>query len=128
MMDGDNHGSHGLAGLLGRIGRLALGGVQTRIELLAVEWQEERLRFAGLLFRALALLFLGVMGALLLTATVIFLFPERSRVYVAAVLGVLYLCGALIAWLSLKSSLHREPFAASVDQMKKDRLWLESQK
>ena len=128
MRDGANHGPNGLASLLGRVGRLALGGIQNRVELLAVEWQEERLRFAGLLFRAMALLFLAAMGLLLLTATVIFLVPQGSRVFVMVLLTLLYLCGAFVAWLGLKSALKREPFEASIDQVKKDRLWLESLK
>ena len=128
MRDGDNHRVPSLSGLLGRIGRLALGGIHNRVELLAVEWQEERLLFAGLLFRAIALLFLGVMGALLVTATIILVVPPKSRILVTGLLALLYLCGATITWLSLKSALKREPFSASIDQVKKDRLWLESLK
>jgi uncharacterized membrane protein YqjE len=128
MRDGDNHRAPRLPALLGRIGRLALGGLQNRVELLAVEWQEERFRFASLLFRAIALLFLGVTGALLVTATIILVVPPNSRIYATAVLALLYLCGAAVTWGSLKSALKREPFQASIDQVKKDRLWLESLK
>jgi uncharacterized membrane protein YqjE len=128
MMAADNHQSLSMAGLLGRIGRLALGGLQNRVELLAVEWQEERLLFARLLFRALALLFLAIMGAILATATIILLVPESARVWVTAVLALLYLCGAVGTWLGLKSALKHEPFGASIGQVKKDRLWVESLK
>jgi uncharacterized membrane protein YqjE len=128
MMAADNHQSLSVAGLLGRIGRLALGGLQNRVELLAVEWQEERLLFAKLLFRALALLFLAIMGAMLVTATIILIVPDSSRVWVTAVLALLYLCGAAGTWLGLKSALKHEPFGASIDQVKKDRLWVESLK
>jgi uncharacterized membrane protein YqjE len=128
MMAADNHHSSSLTGLLGRIGRLALGGLQNRVELLAVEWQEERLLFAKLLLRALALLFLGIMGAMLITGTIILLVPESSRVWVTALLALLYLCGAAGAWLGLKSALKHEPFGASIDQVKRDRLWVESLK
>jgi len=68
------------------------------------------------------------MAALLLTLTIILAVPEHSRVLVTAILGVLYLCGAVLVWLGLSASLKREPFAASMDQVKKDRLWLESLK
>jgi uncharacterized membrane protein YqjE len=128
MRNGDDHRLPGLAALLHRLGRLVLGGIENRVELLAVEWQEERLRFASLLLRAIALLFLGVVGALLVTATIILLVPPKSRVYVTALLALLYLAGAAVTWFSLKSALKREPFAASIDQVKKDRLWLESLK
>jgi len=128
MRDGDNHVQASLATLAGRIGRLALGGIQNRIELLAVEWQEERLRFASLLFRALAFLFLGFMGMLLITATIIFVVPSSARVYVTAGLAVLYLAGAAFSWFALNSAMKHEPFSASVDQVRKDRVWIESLK
>jgi uncharacterized membrane protein YqjE len=127
-MTGPNHTSPSLASLVGRVSRVALRGLQTRVELLAVEWQEERLRLAEVLFRAVALVFLTTMGAILLTATIIFLFPPQARIYVTAVLALLYLFGAAGAWAGLKAGLKREPFTESIDQVKKDRVWLETLK
>ena len=127
-MTGPNHKSPTLATLVGRVGRIALRGLQSRVELLAVEWQEERLRLAEVLFRAVALLFLTTMGVILLTATLIFLFPAQVRIYVTAVLAVLYLFGAAGAWAGLKAGLKREPFTESIEQVKKDRVWLETLK
>lgn len=124
----DDHRLPGLLTLVGRLGRTGLGALQNRFELLVVEWQQERARLAGLLVWVVSLLFLGIMGVMLLTATVIFLFAEELRVYVAAGFTVLYLVGAAGAWLALRSRLKREPFTDSLDQLKKDRLWLESLK
>jgi uncharacterized membrane protein YqjE len=123
-----NHKSPSLATLFGRLSRVALRGLQNRVELLAVEWQEERLRIAELVAKAIAMVLLTTMGALLLTATIIFLFPPAARIYVTAVLALLYLFGAAGAWAGLKASLKREPFSESIDQVKKDRVWLESLK
>jgi uncharacterized membrane protein YqjE len=78
--------------------------------------------------RAAAFVFLAAMGVLLLTATIIFLCPAGVRVYVTGGLALLYLLGAAGAWLGLKEGLRREPFADSIDQVKKDRLWVESLK
>ncbi len=125
-MVGNNHNSSGAVGVLGRFGRTALRAIDTRVELLAVEWQEERLRFRDLLLWAVALLFLVLIGALLVTAAIIFLFPEDLRVYITAAIGLLYLCGAVAAWFRLKSGLKKEAFAQSIDQVKKDKVWLES--
>jgi uncharacterized membrane protein YqjE len=125
-MTGNNHNSPGLSTILGRMGRLALRGLQNRVELMAVEWQEERLRLAELLVRGIVLIFLATMGALLLTATVIFVFPAGARIYVTAGLALLYLFAAAGAWAGLKARLKREPFSESIDQVKKDRVWLES--
>jgi uncharacterized membrane protein YqjE len=46
--------------------------------------------------------FLAVMGALLLTATIIFLFPDEFRIYAALGFALLYIigAGAAIVWLS----------------------------
>lgn len=125
-MAGNNHNSPSLTTLLGRVGRVAIRGLQNRVELIAVEWQEERLRLTELLVRAILLVFLATVGALLLTATAIFLFPPGARIYVTAVLALLYLFGAAGAWAGLKAGLKREPFSESIDQVKKDRVWLES--
>jgi uncharacterized membrane protein YqjE len=127
-MTGGNHNSPGLGTLLGRAGHAALRSIHNRVELLAVEWQEERLRFAHMLLLAMVVVFLATMGALLLTATIIFLFPEGARIYATAVLALLYLLGAVGAWLALRTALKREPFNESINQVKKDRLWLESLK
>jgi uncharacterized membrane protein YqjE len=118
----------GLMTLFGRLFRTIRGAAQNRLELFAVEWQEERARLTGLLIWGMLLLFLGIMGMLLLTATIIFLFREDLRIYVAAIFAVLYLLGAVVAFFGLKSLLKQEPFAETIDQAKKDRVWLESLK
>jgi len=128
MIAENNHNSPSLAALVGRVARVALGGLRTRAELLAIELQEERLRLTQLVLWSMVLVFLGILGALLLTATIIFLFPEDARIYVMAAFAVLYLLGAAAVSVVVKSLLKREPFSESIDQVKKDRLWLESLK
>lgn len=125
-MGGDTQGAPGIGRLVGRLVRTTLGAVQNRFELLTLEWQEERARLADLLVWLVGLLFLIMMGALLLTATIIFLFPEHLRVYVAAGFAVLYLAGAAGAWLGVKSVIGREPFSESVEQARRDEKWLKS--
>jgi uncharacterized membrane protein YqjE len=127
-MTGNNHKQRGLGAILGRIGSTALRAVNTRVELLTIEWQEERLRLRDMLVWGVAFLFLVLMAALLITATIIFLFPPEYRVAVTGVIGLLYLAGAIVAWSRLRGGMKREPFADSIEQVKKDRLWLESLK
>jgi uncharacterized membrane protein YqjE len=121
-----NHSSPGLPTLLGRLTRTGLGALRNRFELLTVEWQQERIRLRQMLVWAVGLLFLGMMGIFLLTATIIFLFPEEQRLYAAAGFAVLYLIGAAVAWFGLRSVLKREPFEATIDQARKDQAWLEN--
>lgn len=121
-----NHQPPGFIGLVRRFAATGTGALQNRVELLAVEWQEERARLTELLMWAVGFMFLGIMGTLLLTATIIFLLPVEWRLYAAAGFTVLYLVGAVGAWFGLKALLRHEPFTATIDQVQKDRVWLES--
>jgi uncharacterized membrane protein YqjE len=116
----------GLAGLAGRLARTGLGAVRNRIELFAVEWQEERARLTELIIWLAGLLFLGMLGVLLLTFTIIFLFPPEYRLYVAGAFTLLYLIGAGVALAGVKSVLKHEPFSETIDQARKDGAWLDS--
>jgi uncharacterized membrane protein YqjE len=118
----------GLLRLVRRFGRTLLGAVHNRAELLAVEWQEEKARLMELLFWTVGLMFLAIMGLLLLTLTVIFLFPPEWRLYVTGGFTVLYFAAAAGACVAVRRLLKQEPFAETTGQIKKDRAWLESLK
>ena len=115
----------GLGTLGRRLGRTALGALENRGELLMVEWQQEKERLLQLIICAFGLMFLGMMGLLLLSATIIFLFREEYRLFVAAGFTVLYLGGAAFLFFSLKSLLKQEPFEETLTQFKKDRALLD---
>ncbi|HEV2391699.1 MAG TPA: phage holin family protein [Verrucomicrobiae bacterium] len=124
----DNPDAPGLTALAGRLARTGLSAVENRLELLVVEFQEERIRITELLLWAFSLMFAGLLAALLFTATIILLFRPGLRLYVAAGFTVLYLLAALLAWLGLRSALKHEPFSATLEQARKDREWIESLK
>jgi uncharacterized membrane protein YqjE len=65
-------------------------------------------------------------GLLLLTATIILLFPAELRIYAFAGFAVLYFIGAVVAFFNVKALLKHEPFAESISQVRKDSVWLES--
>jgi uncharacterized membrane protein YqjE len=121
----DNNESTGLGTLVNRLGRTALGALENRGELLAVEWQEEKAHLIQLVVLAVALLFLAMLGMLALSATIIFLFPPEYRVYAAAGFTVLYLAAAVAVFFSMKSILKHEPFSESLKQIRKDRALLD---
>jgi len=127
-MAADNNHSPGLMTLVSRLACTGLGAARNRLELLAVEWQEERLRMMHLLGWAVGFVFASVLAGLLFTATILFLFREDLRIYVAAGFTVLYALGAVGAWIGLRGVLKREPFTDSLDQARKDRDWIESLK
>ena len=117
-----------LGSLLNSMGRTTIGCLQNRGELLAVEWQEEKAHVAELLVWTVGVLFTGIMTALLLTATIVFLFPPPWRIYALGGFTLLYLIGGIVAWTTLKRLLKHQPFSESLNQVKKDALWLESLK
>lgn len=87
-------------GLFASTRRLVGAGLelaQVRIELLAVELEQEKGRvFDGLMWAALALLLLSV-GVLLLTGLLVMLFWDGYRLPALAVLGLLFVGGGLAA-------------------------------
>ena len=123
-MSDDNH-TTGLGTLAGRLGRTVLGALENRSELLVVEWQQEKARLTQLLILSVGLMFLGMMGALLLTATIIYLFHEEYRLYVAAAFTILYLGGAGFVFFKLKALVNEEPFSETLKQLRKDRSLLD---
>ncbi len=117
------------SGLLSSVRKLldsGLAAVQNRAELLAVEFQEEKEHTTGLVMWITLCLFFGIMTVLVLTATIILIFSEEWRVYVAGALTLLYLIGAIWAVLGLKARLKNRamPFSSTVEEIKKDREWL----
>jgi uncharacterized membrane protein YqjE len=122
----DNNNHPGLAALGEKLLGTGLGALRNRGELLVVEWQQEKARLTELLVLAVGLLFLAIMAMILLTATIIFLFHEGVRLYVAAGFTVLYLAGATWAVFGIRSLVKREPFSETLNQVKKDGECLES--
>ena len=116
----------GVVPLLRKIAGTGLGALKNRTELLLVELQEEKERLIAAFVWSAALMFFAFMGLLLLTATIIFLFPEAYRLWAAAGFTVLYLAGAVASVFIIKSMLKHVPFAESIEQVRKDGEWLET--
>jgi len=122
----NNHHAPTLVTLARRIGRTGLGLLQNRGELLLIELQEEKGRAIGLLIGAMALIFAGAMALVLVTATIIFIVPKPARIYVAGGFILLYVLGAIFAFISIRSQLKRAPFGQTLAELKKDQAWLQS--
>ncbi len=124
MVDNDHHPA--LAQLAGRLLGTSAGTLRNRGELLLLEWQQEKARLTELLILAVGVLFLGIMALMLLTATIIFLFPEDRRLWAAAGFTVLYLGATIWAVLGIKSSIKKQPFSETLNQVRKDGECLQS--
>ncbi len=100
----------------------------TRLELLANELQEERLRLTQMLLFASFALFCFGMGILLLTAFIVVLFWDDHRLAALGALSALFLAlGTLMAMLLRgKAQTKSRLFSASLAELANDRERLET--
>jgi uncharacterized membrane protein YqjE len=117
------------AGLLASLRRLLATGagiLQTRLELLAVELEEEGERLRGLLLHALVALFFLGFGILLLTLFMVVVFWDTHRVAVLGAVTAAYLSIGVYATLMVRYKLKTRPrlFAATLAELGKDREYL----
>jgi uncharacterized membrane protein YqjE len=112
----------GLLESLKRLAGTSLAIVQTRLELLSNELEEERLRIRQLLFYGSVALFLFGMATLLLTVFIVVLFWDSYRLQVLGGLTVLFLCAGLLAWNALLRAKRERPrlFSASLAELADD--------
>ena len=114
---------------LRKLADLALATVQNRLELFAVELQEEKCRLVEVIILAGTVIALGTIAITLLTITVVLACWENGRLIALLGMSVLYLVGAGLAYRSLKARLTRDhPFTSSALELEKDRACLESPK
>ena len=100
--------------------------VSTRLELLANEVQEERLRLMQMLLSALFGLFCFGLGILLLTVFIVILFWDSQRLLVVGGLSLLFFGLAVWIGVSLRNQAHTRAklFSASLAEFARDREFL----
>jgi uncharacterized membrane protein YqjE len=114
------------AGLLGSVRTLAttlVTALQTRIELLATEFEEERILLTRLWLLATVALFLFVLSVLTATLFIVVLFWDTHRLGAIGVLFLLFLLGGCaVAWYARKQARARPRlFSATLRELAKDR-------
>jgi uncharacterized membrane protein YqjE len=113
-------------GLLGSVKRLLSSGVSvvsTRLELLANEWEEERLRLAQMLLFSMAALFFLATGMLLLVALVVMIFWDEHRLAAVGILSLLFLLagGGMVVLVNSLLTRGTKLFSASLEELSRDR-------
>jgi uncharacterized membrane protein YqjE len=110
-----------------RLASNAVGAVQNRIELFALELREEKNQAVSVLIWVCAAVLCGLMALFAITATVILFVPPGARPYVAGGFAVLYLALAVVAYLRARARMKDEtpPFSATIDELRKDHEWLQ---
>jgi uncharacterized membrane protein YqjE len=112
----------GLVGSITRLGRTALALLRTRLELLATEIEEERIRFAGLALLVAAIAFCLQMAVLLGVILIVVLLWESHRVITLGVLAGAFLVVGVGLFLWLRHRLRTRPrmFASTLGELAKD--------
>jgi uncharacterized membrane protein YqjE len=99
---------------------------ENRLELLAVELQEEHERLLHAFLLGLGVAASGLLSGLTLTAAIVVLWWDDSPVAVLLTLAVLYgVAAACLCWRLNALLRDWQTFAASLDQLRKDRASLE---
>jgi uncharacterized membrane protein YqjE len=126
--DPDAGQSPGLLTSLQRLMETLLEILQTRVEIVATEFEEERVRLRELVvFGILTLFFVGV-GLTLLTLFIVVLYWDSHRVAVLGGVAFLYLGLGGLTGIILYRRLRSRPrlFAATLSELTKDRDQLSS--
>jgi uncharacterized membrane protein YqjE len=128
MAEGDSSAT----GILGSVRRLAdtfLSTVQNRVELFAVELQEEKCWLISTLLWAVALIFFGGLAVLLVVGTIVYLSPDSARPWVLGVFSAVFVYLGINAFVGFRGSWREKPPALSdtVGELKKDIEWIRSQ-
>ncbi len=124
-MDDPQHEPDGLLATGKRILRSVGDLVQSRLELLLLELKEERIRLLDALLLVAACGVCALMTLASLTFTLVVIFWEH-RGLVLAGLTLAYGAGAVASFWTLRNRLRAwQSFAATLDQIKKDRACLQ---
>jgi uncharacterized membrane protein YqjE len=101
----------------------ALALVQNRLQLFAVELQEEKVRLFDLLLRLAAVAVLGLLALIAATATIVVWLWDTSPTLVLAVITLIYAVAAALIWAGVRKRLRDgpTPFADTLGEFKKDR-------
>jgi len=105
-----------------RLAGTLLAIIQTRLELLSNELEEERLRVAQMLFYGSVTLFLFGMATMLMTVFVVVLFWDSYRLQVLGGLTVLFLVAGLLVLNALRRAAGERSklFSASLSELADD--------
>lgn len=98
---------------------------QKRLQLIAVEFHEERLRWFEALLCLAGVVAFGVLALTMLSFALVLVFWEMGRLYALFGLMALYVVAAFLCYRALINRIkHAVPFAATIEEFKKDQAWL----
>lgn len=117
-------------GIFAFVRRILDGGlalVENRVELVAVEFREEKRRLVETVILAAVVIACGLMTITLATLLVVIFFWENARLGALGGLSAFYLAATIVAWRSLRARLNKLPFSATLHELERDRARIEKQ-
>jgi len=116
-------GSPGLLGSVQRLIATLVETLETRIEIVATEFEEERERLRELVMFGFLAMFFGTLGLVLLTLFVVIQYWESYRLAVVGGFAIVYLGVGIICGAILRRRLRERSrlFATTLSEMAKDR-------
>lgn len=111
-----------LGATVGRIGATLVAMLHTRLELAAVEAQEEARRLLGYFAWIMMAVFLGAGAAMLVALFVILLFWDSYRLLAVGGMAVLFALTGIVIWLRVRTAFDTRPpvFAATMNELRND--------
>jgi uncharacterized membrane protein YqjE len=120
------------AGILDSVRTFAdslLATVQDRIELISVELQEEKLRLIQTFIWISAAIFTGLLAITFASITLVYLLWDSARLAALGGLTVLYTAAMITIIVLFKRYVARQPkpFAATLQEIKSDRTYIQTE-
>lgn len=119
---GSGGASPGVIGSLRGLAATAVGIARTRLQLIANELEEQRIRALQMVFLAALALFCGAMTLLLITVFIVVALWDQHRLWTLGVLAAAYCIGLVVTVSMLKSRAAQRPkaFSASLAELARD--------
>ncbi|MBK7999369.1 MAG: phage holin family protein [Verrucomicrobia bacterium] len=120
--------TEGIMASVRRMIETGLRSVQNRVELFALELQEEKAWLISTLLWAAAAVFFGGLAIIFVVVTVVYLSPENARPWVLGGFALLFVYLAVNAIVGLRRSMENKkaPMSDTIGELKKDIEWIQS--
>ena len=114
--------SRGLFGSIKGLGHGLISTIHDRLELLSIELHEEKFRLIQIFIWISAAIFSGMMALAFASLTIVYLFPDDSRLAALGGLTALYVLAVGTITLAFRRYLARQPkpFAGTLSELKED--------
>ena len=123
--------THAPSGVLASLRSLIAGVIaltHTRLQLLASDLEEQRLRALEMIVLGAIAFFCGAVGVLLVSAWIVIALWDQYRLLTLGILAAAYFVGCVVALVRLKSKMLARPplFASSLAELHRDEELLRS--